>query len=78
MLVDLRQEGQAMDICEVWKIDLLNFHCIRKATYKGQTSKINPDRIRLPFDALTFPGAIFLVTSLQYLPGPDAERNILN
>lgn len=65
MFSDLRQEGLAMDIAEAWKLDFINVHCIRKATYRGQNSNKNPDRIRLPFDALTFPGAIFLVTCLH-------------
>ena len=62
-----------MDVCESWKVDLINFHCIRKASYKGQNSRLNPTRIRLPFDALTVPGAIFMVTWLQYLPTYDSS-----
>ena len=62
-----------MDVCEAWKVDLINVHCIRKANYKGQHERLkqNPDRIRLPFDGLTMPGAIFVVTRLHDIPTSD-------
>ena len=53
-----------MDICEAWAIDLVNVHCIRKATYKGVNARVNA-RLKLPFDGVTLPGAIFLVAWLQ-------------
>ena len=53
-----------MDICEAWAIGFVNVHCIRKATYKGAVARSNP-RLKLPFDGLTYPGAIFLVAWLH-------------
>ncbi|CAE7232876.1 unnamed protein product [Symbiodinium necroappetens] len=67
------KEGLVMDVCESWKVDLINFHCIRKASYKGQNSKLNPARLRLPFDGLTVPGAIFMASYVLQSRGCKEE-----
>ena len=55
-----RQDGQGMDIAESWRIDV-DTHMIRKSSYKGHGCKVSSDRLKIPFEGLTIPGAIFTV-----------------
>ncbi|CAE7608505.1 unnamed protein product [Symbiodinium microadriaticum] len=52
-------DGLGQDIAESWKINL-KVHVIRKRSYKGSPNKVGAERLRLPFDGLTYPAAIFL------------------
>ena len=59
------QDGLALDIAESWRVDV-DTHMIRKSSYKGHGSKVAPNRIRIPFEGLTLPGAIFTVAWMLY------------
>ena len=55
-----RQDGLGMDVAEAWKVDV-DVHMIRKSSYRGRGPKVSPDRMKISFDGLTFPGALFTV-----------------
>ena len=56
-----RQDGLGLDVAEAWKVDV-NVHIIRKASYKGSGARVDATRLKIPFDGLTLPGTLFLVS----------------
>lgn len=58
---NVRQDGLGLDVAEAWKVDV-DVHMVRKASYKGSGAKVDASRIKIPFDGLTLPGALFTVS----------------
>ena len=61
LLSHVRQDGSGLDISNAWLIDV-SVHYIRKVSYKGSRSQVLKNRLRLAFDGLTYPAAIFTAT----------------
>ena len=60
----MRQDGGGLDISSAWQIDV-SIHFIRKMSYRGSRSQVCKNRLRLGFDGLTFPAAIFTASGRQ-------------
>ena len=60
----MRQDGGGLDISNAWQLDV-SVHFIRKISYRGSRSQVCKNRLRLSFDGLTFPAAIFTAASLK-------------
>ncbi|CAE7454819.1 unnamed protein product [Symbiodinium sp. CCMP2592] len=69
------QDGLALDIAESWRLHV-DTHMIRKSSYKGHGSKVAPNRIKIPFEGLTLPGAIFTASYVLQTRGcrPDVQK----
>lgn len=71
-----RLDGQSRDICAAWAVDLLH-HMLRKGSYKG-AAKRTPCKLKLPFDGMTAPAAIFTAANLQILQKTPTHEDPLN
>ena len=55
-----RQDGSGLDIANAWWVDV-TVHYVRKVSYRGHRAQVNRNRLKLPFDGLTFPATLFTV-----------------
>ena len=64
-LAQLRQDTCGLDIAEVWCVTVPR-HFIRKSSYKGSRNQVSSSRLRLPYDGMTYPAALFTATRQQW------------
>ena len=65
-----RGDQQGFTLAKAWKLDI-SVHIVRKQEYRGRSSAVDTDRLRLNFDGMTTAGAIFAVPCLQSRPNPE-------
>ena len=59
----LRSEQNAFDLAAAWALDL-SLHIIRRRDYRGRSTAVSSERLKLGFDGLTTPGLLFAASGI--------------
>ena len=56
-----RADQNGLELASAWKI-ALSSHVIRRLDYRGRSLAVTADRLRIPYDAMTTIGVLYVVT----------------